>query len=419
MTENRFSSGDESDVQGEQQPDPLSRYSPPVKKALLVSVIVVGLVMGLFCAYLLMELISAFTGPRLKPPELEKPDRTVTMASPKASTSPRTPKHSGSTKTPRPTTSPTPAPEVILDMPSQYYRISDLLDGGLALYEQARYREAEHEFRKALAVDRRCSEAHLYVGQCREMQKDPGGALEEYWRFLRCEPKNPERLLSIARFLEEEKQYGKTIGIYKVILGEHPGADECYLIADCYARNKNNEKAIYYLKYALVYQKNHYPSLLLLGQCYRRSSMPGEAWNAYKAAYRLNRKNVPLLYEMGEICCELGRYQYAKKYLQEYQTREGDPELRKKGFDLLKTAMYRAQQKIPPSVESQNDEIPGISIVRMLKADEGWHALMSLNSRDEEIEEGNTVLNKYYVLDINESRVVLKFEDAYFVLRPR
>ena len=405
---------------GQKALSPLSPVSPKIKMALLVSFAVVGAIMGLLCAALLLQLFSGAAGRKHGKIPHQKPSVVATGTTPSPAGHSPKPVSSRIAATPEPTREPTPEETpYTTGLPSDTYMAEALEERGIALYREKDYAGAEAEFKKILPADRYYYEAWLYLGRCREKQKDPAGALKAYGAYLRSTPKNPDRLIFIAQLLEEEKEYDRALELYTMALEERADTECFYAIASCYFQEEDYEKAILSLKRGLQVDNKHYPSLLLLGQSYKKSNKQAEALNAFKAAFKREPKNVSLLYEMGELSYEMGQYKNAKAYLDEYMTREGDVDKRNRAFDLLKTVMYRSQKKIPSEVESQNDEIPGMEIMRISRSGSSCSAILSMQGHEEEIAEGQLILNKYYVLDINESRVILKFEDAYYALRPK
>jgi tetratricopeptide (TPR) repeat protein len=91
--------------------------------------------------------------------------------------------------------------------------------------------KAEHEFNRALEIDRNYMPALMNLGNVYFLNNDPEQALEMYERASRRQPDNPKVLLSLARANHELENYGNVKRSYNKLKKLDPdlAVDYAYL----------------------------------------------------------------------------------------------------------------------------------------------------------------------------------------------
>lgn len=297
--------------------------------------------------------------------------------------------------------------------------IERLLRNGISYYREKNYDLAAAEFQEILREYPQFYEASLFLGKCREEQHKNGESIRAYELFLRNGSKDIDRMSFLADICREEKEYGYAALMYGEVLKERPTFENYYLAGYCNYYGKNYGQAALCLTKALQLKSDDYSSLLLLAESYRNLRQFTKALGAYKSALAQKPREIFILYEMGAVCYEMGDFKNAESYLKEYNSRESNPERKNKGKDLLRAVSRSNLKRIPSHVEQQDDTITGMELKAITKRGDAYAALIRIDRYEAEYTMGQTIQSKYYVLDINEYRVVLKFCQNYYVLRPK
>jgi tetratricopeptide (TPR) repeat protein len=196
-------------------------------------------------------------------------------------------------------------------------------------------------------------------------------------------------------------------------------AEGYFSIGSCYFLAGDYDQAVIFLRCALKKDPGHYSSALLLAECHKKKGSYLDAIGAYKVARTIKPDQVSLLYQMGSTAFEHGDYYQAKEFLKQYVVLEMNTQARQEGENLLKKAKVLAMKNIPPEVEKQTDFLKDVRVLGILKFGKKFQAFLEFNGARHEVDEGDTILNKYYVLSIREERIVLTCDETYIVVRPR
>ncbi len=258
---------------------------------------------------------------------------------------------------------------------------------------------------------------YWYLGLTLEGQEEYKEATKAFADYGRRPDSTPERLLYIANYLMGQKDYKKALAVLDTVKKAEESVEIYYLIAKCYYSKGDCKKAEQNIKLALKIDTN-YPDIYdLLADCHIRTGNISEAIKAYDQAF-LAEARPYFLYRVGLLAGGSGDYKTAKAYLNRYMAAEINTDKVNEARQLLTTYRINAMKHIPAAVEQQNDSIPAIRLVGIVKTDHTCRALLTINGVSEEVRAGDTVLTDYYVIHINESRIVLIREEEYYVLRP-
>lgn len=120
----------------------------------------------------------------------------------------------------------------------------DYLRSGNRLYRDSTYTKAEVDYRKALELNGRSSQAYFNLGNALLRQQKPKEAMEAYEQVVKVET-NKRRLASayhnMGVILQSQKQFGPAIECYKNALRRNPSDNETrYNLVLCQHLLKNS-----------------------------------------------------------------------------------------------------------------------------------------------------------------------------------
>jgi serine/threonine protein kinase/tetratricopeptide (TPR) repeat protein len=298
--------------------------------------------------------------------------------------------------------------------------ISRLMEEGLKDYKKNRYAEAEMHFQKVVKLDPQYLESYWYIGQCREKRDHTAEALRAYRKYVLAIPEDVEKTHHIARLLINSRDYKKALEIELAALKTRETAEGFSIIGSCHYFEGNYDKALASLNQATTMDMNHAPSFELLARCYARENKFTEARSAAESAYKLKPEKSSLLYDMATYAGRQNDLHGEKEYLKRYIAVEKNERNVSEASCLLKQVTARAMKSIPHAVEKQNDTLPGLKVMGLFKFGDRYSAHVSVNGAPpEEYHKGETLLSSYYILDINEERMVLTRDENYFVLKTK
>lgn len=436
-------------------PLPFSRGTKKKKRKTFVSTVKktprafpVKMAIGIAAALLVLFMIA---GRVMKHPSgRHKPPTTIALTSPSVATHPPslpparpsatvispdiTPSSADSTSAPSPTPeksaasppptpgSPSPAAGSPSAQPSlrEDPAITALMKEALGYMQQEHYNNAEEKLNEITKLNPGYAEAYWYLGQCLEHGSEKDEALKTYRKYIKKMPSDPERLRHIAGLLKESGDHKTAIKLETAALKKKETADGLYSLGYSYFQLKDYDNAHKYLLLAAKRNRNNYACHILLAQASIKSGNKGDALNAYKRASELEPDKTSILYQIALLASETGDYKTAKECLIRFVYQEDDLEARMAGQKLLDRVKIAAMKKIPASVERQTDFLPGVQVMGIMKYGESRSAHLIINGSQEEIREGSIVLDKYHVISIRESHVVLgdPETETYIVLRP-
>jgi tetratricopeptide (TPR) repeat protein len=295
--------------------------------------------------------------------------------------------------------------------------VDKLMGMGQKALDAGEYNWAEDVFRRIKTLRPDFPDISWFIGLSAEGEEDERKAKDAFSDYNAQVDRDPQKLMYIADFLMRHKNYKIALEFLEPARMIADSADVHYLAAKCYSHLGDWGQAIQNLKAALEDDKN-YPDIYdLLADCYVKTGKIKEAISAYKEAYDVEAKPV-FLYRIGVLLSEIGDYSTSKTYLNRYINTEAIPEKVQEAQQLLKSVRINAMRAVPSEVEQQTDFIPSISLMGIMKSDNRCKAFLTVNGAHEEVEEGATVLDEYYVLNISENRIILIRDETYFVLRP-
>jgi|GEM_PF-1770730 len=257
---------------------------------------------------------------------------------------------------------------------------------------------------------------YWYIGLTKEGEEDMKSAADAFNAYGRSETKDPKRLLYIADFLIRQNNVRKALEILDASKKIEESTEVYYLIAKCHYLKSDYKKAIQNLNLSLKISKDYPDVHELLAECYIKTGKTKEAVDSFKEAYGVESKPY-FLYRMALLTYGSGDYKLTKLYLNRYIETENDVARATLGKELLARVKIDSMKKIPPEVEQQTDFIDDIKLVGTMKSDGRYSALIKAQGTSQEIREGETVLDIYYVLNINDGRVIFIRDETYIVLR--
>jgi len=259
-------------------------------------------------------------------------------------------------------------------------------------------------------------ELQWYIGLTKEGEEDMQGATEAFCEYGRSEAKDPKRLLYIADFLIRHNNCKKALEMLEASKKLEESTEVYYLTAKCHYLKSDYKKAIQSLNSSLAISRDYPDVYELLAECHIKTGRTKEAIDSFKSAYSVETKPY-YLYRMALLAYGTGDYRSAKQYLSRYIETENDEVRRAQGKALLAQVKIDSMKKIPPEVEQQTDFIDNIKLVGTMKAEGRYSALITVQGVSQEIREGDTVLDSYYVLSIRDGRVIFVQDETYLVLR--
>ena len=257
---------------------------------------------------------------------------------------------------------------------------------------------------------------YWYIGLTKEGEEDMKSAADAFNTYGRSETRDPKRLLYIADFLIRQNNGRKALEILDASKKIEESTEVYYLIAKCHYLKSDYKKAIQNLNLSLKISKDYPDVHELLAECYIKTGKTKEAIDSFKEAYGVESKPY-FLYRMALLTYGRGDYKSTKLYLNRYIETENDEARATLGKELLARVKIDSMKKIPPEVEQQTDFIDDMKLVGTMKSDGRYSALIKAQGATQEIREGDTVLDIYYVLNINDGRVIFIRDETYIVLR--
>lgn len=282
--------------------------------------------------------------------------------------------------------------------------------------EEEEYYYAEVIFEKIKKVRPDYPDIYWYLGISQEGQEDIQDAAVSFNEYGKSANLDYQKLLHIADFFIRKKDYKKASMFIEESLKIKDTPEAHFLFAQTYYHTANYKKAIEELNAILETDRNYPDVLELLAECYIKTKKVKEAVDAYQQAYDVESRPY-FLYKIALLKTETGNYREAKSFFNRYISVESDIEKVNQVKELLKTATLNAMKSIPPEVERQTDFIANVSLIGILKSEAGSMAFLTIEGVNQEIREGDTILNDYYVLSIRESHVILIHNEQYVVLR--
>ncbi len=234
---------------------------------------------------------------------------------------------------------------------------------GLLNLQANRVDEAAKNFTRLIKLDTRLDEAHFYLGQIAEAQKDPDTALKQYARvqggsnyfgaqmrtalvkavkgqtddaiaFLdKLTPEDDEQRFSVARakgeILTDKNRYADAMQVYDAALAKGEfHSDLLYtraMLAERMGRVDVLEKD---LRTILAREPDNAQALNALGYTLADSTKRyDEALSLIARALELSPKDFYVLDSMGWVLYRLGRFDEAISYLQKARETRNDPEV--------------------------------------------------------------------------------------------
>ncbi|TFG37074.1 MAG: tetratricopeptide repeat protein, partial [Desulfobacterales bacterium] len=166
-----------------------------------------------------------------------------------------------------------------------------LLNAGVGLYGQGRYREAIPYFRRALAVQPDFAEAHFNLANAFSNSGDPEAALTSYREALTCRPDFPAARSNMVATLS-------ALGLAHYQGGRLHEAEEC-------------------LRQAIAGNPDHLDAINNLGLVYNDTHRPTEAVDCYRKCLDLNPNHPQVSFNLGLALGNLGhRREAAEAYRQ-------------------------------------------------------------------------------------------------------
>jgi tetratricopeptide (TPR) repeat protein len=295
-----------------------------------------------------------------------------------------------------------------------------LLKEAITSMEEDNYNVAEEKLNDLVAHNPRYFDAYWYLGQCREKNGRKNDALKAYKKYAKAPPRQYEKLRYLARFFEESGDFKTAIPMRTAALKQKQTAEDYYILGNSYYQIKDYDNAGKYLSLATKLDKNNYFYHVLLAQARAKSGQKADAIKAYKRAYEINTDKTALLYQIALLANETGDYRTAREYLNLYIYQEYDAEKSQKAKQLLNKVKISIMKQLPPGIEKRTDFLPGVSVIGIMKYGESKKAYLRIQGYQEEVTEGQTIMDKYYVISIRESMVVLgdPETETYMVLKP-
>ncbi|MHC9543149.1 MAG: CDC27 family protein [Vulcanimicrobiota bacterium] len=282
--------------------------------------------------------------------------------------------------------------------------------------DEKEYYDAEEILDRIKTLKPDFPDLYWYIGLTKEGEEDMKSAVDAFSAYGRSETKDPKRLLYIADFLIRQNNVRKALEILDASKKIEESTEVYYLIAKCHYLKSDYKKAIQNLNLSLKISKDYPDVHELLAECYIKTGKTKEAVDSFKEAYGVESKPY-FLYRMALLTYGSGDYKSTKLYLKRYTETENDEARATLGKELLARVKIDSMKKIPPEVEQQTDFIDDIKLVGTMKSDGRYSALIKAQDASQEIREGDTVLDIYYVLNINDGRVIFIRDETYIVLR--
>ena len=368
--------------------------------------VLAGMLLGLCCAYFCITSILRSQHIRISlghPDNEEKPDSDLIAGYNRYTPSPHAPRKKHSSRS------------VInidnIDSPDELMKIA------IQFIQDEDYYYAEEALNKIQKLKPDYPELYYFTGLCKEKEDDAEEAIKAYAEYKKSPGCDPSKLLHIADFLISNNRGKEALGYIQDAQKVKDSPEAHYLTARCHFLAKNYTKSIEESKKTLEYDKN-YPSVyVLLADSYEKSKKIQEAIYSYQEAYRLEPKP-EYLYKSGLLAGEVADYKNAKIYMNNYIASELDPEKQEEARAILKEMIRNSMKTIPAEVESRTDFIPNVSVVGIMKTEDSAEACLKIDGQSQLVQEGETILDSYYVLAIRESHIVLIHDEEYVVLRP-
>ncbi len=286
----------------------------------------------------------------------------------------------------------------------------------LKALDEKEYYDAEDILERIKKLKPDFPDLFWYIGLTKEGEQDIKNATDAFSEYGKSETKDPKKLLYIADFLIRQNNGKKALEFLDASKKIEESAEVYYLIAKCHYLKSDYKKAIQNLTLSLRISKDYPDVHELLAECYIKTGKTSEAIDSFKEAYGVEAKPY-FLYRMALLAYGGGDYKSAKLYLNRYIETETDEARSTQGKELLARVKIDSMKKIPPEVEQQTDFIDDMNLVGTMKSDGKYRALITVQGATQEVQEGDIVLDNYYILNISDGRVIFIRDEIYVVLR--
>ena len=189
---------------------------------------------------------------------------------------------------------------------------------GVEYFNLGLYKEAEKEYRQALASDPagpNTAYEYLNLGAALYWQGKKKEAAEAYCKAIKFNPDSPLGYWFMANILYVDGQNKKAISLYKEAVKLAPTNATYWLnLGNAYEKDKDYKEAVKAYKKALEAYPFFFEARINLGIDYFRQGLFKEAFNEYREALKLNPESPEAYYNIGNVNAAIGDTEKAKEF---------------------------------------------------------------------------------------------------------
>jgi len=188
---------------------------------------------------------------------------------------------------------------------------------GDAYFHKKLYDKAEEQYKKALELNSKYSDAYYNLGNIYMERNLDDKAIQMYNKVLELDPFYVKALNNLGIIYSRKDQLDKAERQYKQILKMNPFNVEAYLnLGNIYSKKKLFEQAIFAFNKALQLNPNLIQAHYNLGNVYLNQGLFDKAITQYRKVLDLNPNIIEAYNNLGVIYFKLGNNNEAGKYWQ-------------------------------------------------------------------------------------------------------
>ncbi|MDD5310179.1 MAG: tetratricopeptide repeat protein [Candidatus Omnitrophica bacterium] len=208
---------------------------------------------------------------------------------------------------------------------------------GVEYFNLGLYKEAEQEYRKALAAEPagvNTVNDYINLGAALYWQGKKKESIEAYNNAIRLKPDSPLGYWFMANILYLDNQTKKAIGFYKKAAELIPSNAAYWLtLGNAYQKDKDFKEAEGAYKKALAAYPAFFEARINLGTVYYKQGRIKDAFKEYQEALRLDPESPEAYYNIGNVSAAIGKTEEAKDFWREALKRDPNHEGAKKKLE--------------------------------------------------------------------------------------
>ncbi len=194
-----------------------------------------------------------------------------------------------------------------------------MIEGGLALEAQERYKRAKNVFQSVLDAYPSNTEALLFFARFYNHENDPEKAIEFSEKILKKSPENGRALLQKGIAQVGQKKYKEAASNLEKAQIALPRVSQIgTLLGKVYTNLEKYELAARSFAQVALYDPQDFGIQLQVGRSWIKASKPSEAMDAFLRAERMFADSVILKKEIGLLAADMGDTSKAVTYLESY-----------------------------------------------------------------------------------------------------